>query len=118
MLLYTNIYFPRLLGLFCYNDKVSDGFCIARYLWCTFLWFSQFIVYCYQIHLTGGVAIPALWDTAMAEKKFPVIVFSHGLSANRSIYSTVCSELASHGFVVAAVEHRLAVLKILLCWTI
>lgn len=52
------------------------------------------------------VAIPALWDTAMAEKKFPVVVFSHGLSANRSIYSTVCTELASHGFVVAAVEHR------------
>ncbi|XP_042222416.1 platelet-activating factor acetylhydrolase-like isoform X2 [Homarus americanus] len=53
-----------------------------------------------------GVATPAIWEAAMAEKKFPVVVFSHGLSANRSIYSTVCSELASHGFVVAAVEHR------------
>ncbi|MPC96663.1 Platelet-activating factor acetylhydrolase 2 [Portunus trituberculatus] len=42
----------------------------------------------------------------MKTQKWPVVVFSHGLSANRSIYSTVCSELASHGFVVAAVEHR------------
>ncbi|KAK7077113.1 Platelet-activating factor acetylhydrolase [Halocaridina rubra] len=53
-----------------------------------------------------GVLTPAVWEAAMADKKFPVVVFSHGLSANRSIYGTVCSELASHGFVVAAVEHR------------
>ncbi|KAK3849897.1 hypothetical protein Pcinc_043366, partial [Petrolisthes cinctipes] len=53
-----------------------------------------------------GVAIPALWDCGMADKKFPVVVFSHGLSANRSIYSSVCCEMASHGFVVAAIEHR------------
>ncbi|KAK4299482.1 hypothetical protein Pmani_028239 [Petrolisthes manimaculis] len=53
-----------------------------------------------------GVAIPALWDSDMAEKKFPVVVFSHGLSANRSIYSSVCCEMASNGFIVAAVEHR------------
>lgn len=53
-----------------------------------------------------GVAIPALWEAAMAERKFPVMVFSHGLSANRSIYSSVCCELASHGFIVAAIEHR------------
>ena len=37
---------------------------------------------------------------------FPVIVFSHGLSAMRTIYSGICCDLASHGYVVAAVEHR------------
>ncbi|XP_045116466.1 platelet-activating factor acetylhydrolase-like isoform X2 [Portunus trituberculatus] len=53
-----------------------------------------------------NVATPAVWEAAlMKTQKWPVVVFSHGLSANRSIYSTVCSELASHGFVVA-VEHR------------
>lgn len=40
------------------------------------------------------------------EPKFPVIIFSHGLSGSRLIYSTFCSSLASYGFVVAAVEHR------------
>jgi predicted dienelactone hydrolase len=37
---------------------------------------------------------------------FPVIVFSHGLAAMRTICSGICSDLASQGFVVAAVEHR------------
>jgi predicted dienelactone hydrolase len=37
---------------------------------------------------------------------FPVIVFSHGLASMRTICSGICSDLASQGFVVAAVEHR------------
>ena len=37
---------------------------------------------------------------------FPVVVFSHGLAAMRTIYCGICSDLASQGFVVAAVEHR------------
>ncbi|KAG0725403.1 Platelet-activating factor acetylhydrolase [Chionoecetes opilio] len=54
-----------------------------------------------------NVATPAVWEAGLVRsQQWPVVVFSHGLSANRSIYSTVCSELASHGFVVAAVEHR------------
>lgn len=38
--------------------------------------------------------------------KFPVIVFSHGLGGTRTLYSTVCGDLASYGFVVVALEHR------------
>ncbi|PWN28798.1 hypothetical protein BDZ90DRAFT_211047, partial [Jaminaea rosea] len=37
---------------------------------------------------------------------FPVIVFSHGLAGSRLAYSQYCSELASQGIVVAAIEHR------------
>lgn len=36
----------------------------------------------------------------------PCVVFSHGLGGNRLIYSTYCCELASHGCLVACVEHR------------
>ena len=38
-------------------------------------------------------------------EKCAVTVFSHGLGGNRLLYSTKCLELASHGMVVAAVEH-------------
>lgn len=35
----------------------------------------------------------------------PVVVFSHGLGGNRILYSITCSELASQGYVVLALEH-------------
>ncbi|KAG5456759.1 MAG: platelet-activating factor acetylhydrolase, isoform II-domain-containing protein, partial [Olpidium bornovanus] len=41
-----------------------------------------------------------------ASKRYPVVVFSHGLAGCRTTYSSICGELASHGMVVAAVEHR------------
>lgn len=37
---------------------------------------------------------------------FPVIMFSHGLGGTRTMYSTLCGEFASYGFIVCAVEHR------------
>jgi platelet-activating factor acetylhydrolase len=37
---------------------------------------------------------------------FPVMIFSHGLGGTRSVYSSLCGEFASYGFVVCAIEHR------------
>ena len=36
---------------------------------------------------------------------FPVVVFSHGLSANRLLYCNLLKEWASHGFIVFSLEH-------------
>jgi platelet-activating factor acetylhydrolase len=38
--------------------------------------------------------------------EFPSIVFSHGMASSRMQYSQYCSELASRGYIVAAIEHR------------
>jgi len=38
--------------------------------------------------------------------EFPVIVFSHGFASSRTDYSQYCAELASRGYIVAAIEHR------------
>uniref|UniRef100_A0A915DVS9 1-alkyl-2-acetylglycerophosphocholine esterase n=1 Tax=Ditylenchus dipsaci TaxID=166011 RepID=A0A915DVS9_9BILA len=40
------------------------------------------------------------------DTKYPIAIFSHGISGNRLCYTTFCSSLASYGFVVAALEHR------------
>lgn len=45
-------------------------------------------------------------DGASDEPRFPLLMFSHGLGGTRTCYSTMCTEFASYGFVVCAVEHR------------
>nr|OQO01763.1 hypothetical protein B0A51_18769 [Rachicladosporium sp. CCFEE 5018] len=38
--------------------------------------------------------------------RWPVTVFSHGLAGSRNTYSYICGDLASHGMVVIALDHR------------
>jgi len=38
--------------------------------------------------------------------EFPVMVFSHGMASGRTSYTQYCGELASRGYIVAAIEHR------------
>lgn len=44
--------------------------------------------------------------TRQTAPKFPLVIFSHGLGGTRRVYSTLCGEFASHGFLVCALEHR------------
>ena len=37
---------------------------------------------------------------------YPVVVVSHGMTGMRTVHTALCSELASHGYVLACVEHR------------
>eukprot|EP00960_Hanusia_phi_P062954 765309-Hanusia_phi.AAC.9 len=55
----------------------------------------------------SGVRMPTIADQlpTAAIDKFVPIIYSHGLGGNRSCYSSVCIDLASHGFVVFALEH-------------
>ncbi|GAA5992008.1 hypothetical protein JCM10908_000694 [Rhodotorula pacifica] len=49
-------------------------------------------------------------DRSLAEgpeqAAFPLIVFSHGMSGQRTTYSRWCGDIASYGYIVAALEHR------------
>jgi len=56
----------------------------------------------------ANASFPCLVGAPLAETQspFPVIIFSHGLAGNRLSYSQFCGELASHGVIVAAIEHR------------
>ncbi len=45
--------------------------------------------------------------------RFPLIVFSHGFGVSRSNYTFILEELASHGFIVVAIDHPTSGLVIL-----
>ncbi|XP_050171280.1 platelet-activating factor acetylhydrolase isoform X1 [Myiozetetes cayanensis] len=58
-------------------------------------------------YYVGSVTCPAKSNAAFKPgEKYPLLIFSHGLGAFRTIYSAICIEMASQGFLVAAVEHR------------
>src|ERR1051326_671697 len=40
-----------------------------------------------------------------SQHKYPVIIFSHGMGVPRSWYTMLMEELASHGYIVAGIDH-------------
>jgi len=51
------------------------------------------------------VSQDAVRDAAAAEGPFPLVVFSHGFGGERRQSTHLCTHLASHGYVVAAMDH-------------
>ncbi|KAH9512649.1 Platelet-activating factor acetylhydrolase [Bulinus truncatus] len=69
-------------------------------------------------NLIGGeIYVPVLWQAPLlkSNEKFPVLIVSHGIGGNRTTMSTYCCELASYGYVVAAIEHRDGSASMTLC---
>ena len=60
----------------------------------------------YPAKLGAAPAQPRAESFPRWQHGFPVVVFSHGLYGTVAMYSTLALELASHGFVVIAVQHN------------
>ena len=58
----------------------------------------------------GDVYVPIIENSTLKDhpegSKWPIVVFSHGMGCTRFMYSQVCYDMASNGFIVAATEHR------------
>ena len=67
-------------------------------------WFSGFVFGYIAGHVQLWAVLNAQPLVEVNDK--PLVVFSHGIGGMRTTYSTICSELASHGFLVGAIEHR------------
>ncbi len=53
----------------------------------------------------GTMATRAALFRATAPGPFPMIVFSHGMNSARFFYTALLEELASHGYIVVAIDH-------------
>ncbi|KAG9010432.1 hypothetical protein FRB94_010395 [Tulasnella sp. JGI-2019a] len=57
-----------------------------------------------------GTTFPAYESAHMKSpptgERWPLMLFSHGVGCSRLMYSSYCGEMASRGYVVAAIEHR------------
>jgi len=49
----------------------------------------------------------AAWGARLstARKRYPLLIFSHGMNSARFYYTGLMEELASHGYIVAAIDH-------------
>lgn len=52
------------------------------------------------------VEAPLLASDATKSKKFPVVLFSHGLGGSIEMYTELCRQVASNGLIVVAMEHE------------
>ncbi|KAJ7461303.1 platelet-activating factor acetylhydrolase [Mycena galericulata] len=73
-------------------------------------WFYRMSVYPIAAALVTRTTLPAFGDAPIKipedGSRWPLIIFSHGAGSSRLLYSALAGELASHGYIVAAVEHR------------
>ncbi|KAJ7660512.1 platelet-activating factor acetylhydrolase [Mycena rosella] len=73
-------------------------------------WAYRMAAYPVAAALVRGTMLPAFGDVPVKipedGSRWPLIIFSHGAGSSRLLYSALAGELASHGYIVAAVEHR------------
>ncbi|KAL1123550.1 hypothetical protein AAG570_002627, partial [Ranatra chinensis] len=85
------------------HEGYVDGFAKVVNSWPSVL---KLIIWSYG----GEPLVPCMWEAPIVERsneeQMPVILYSHGFGASRFISATIGAELASHGFLFAAIEHR------------
>ena len=56
-------------------------------------------------HLLSHRTTAAWMDAPIADGRFPLVVFSHGMNSARYFHTALIQDLASKGYIVAAIDH-------------
>jgi predicted dienelactone hydrolase len=67
-----------------------------------------YFIFAFLVSFLTKVTMPAFEKVKLFfsdNRKFKLILFSHGLGANLNAYSSICSWFASHGYIVVSVQH-------------
>ncbi|KAI6158244.1 platelet-activating factor acetylhydrolase [Pisolithus tinctorius] len=72
--------------------------------------FYKYMAYAGAAVVTWGTTFPGIPNAPLkalpGSAKWPLLLFSHGAGSSRLMNTSFCGEMASRGFVVAAIEHR------------
>ncbi|KAI6094214.1 platelet-activating factor acetylhydrolase [Pisolithus thermaeus] len=72
--------------------------------------FCTLMAYAGAAVVIGGTTFPGIPNAPLqapsGSTKWPLLLFSHGAGSSRLMNSSFCGEMASQGYVVAAIEHR------------
>ncbi|KAL3272682.1 hypothetical protein HHI36_014146 [Cryptolaemus montrouzieri] len=78
-----------------YADGIASTLLLPPILINTYMWW------------TGNPHIPVVYGERIRKThKMKCVILSHGLGGSRCLYSMICCELASQGYIVFALEHR------------
>lgn len=54
---------------------------------------------------SANIILRSYLNAPLVESELPILIFGHGLGGSRLIYSSQLEELASHGWIIVAVDH-------------
>lgn len=108
---------PQRAHVAAYTKFLGAGSTLAEVIaWVSFLTFFCFrvviradLLHRFFPRLLYYITIPARKNAPVLEpaaKRWPVMIFSHGLGGSRNAYSHLAGSVASHGVIVIAPEHR------------
>lgn len=100
---------PRLSGLLqSVSPRALERSNYRLQLRALLTYFFRYLPFC---SLLSSIKIPALKNAKplpprTSSKRWPVLIFSHGLGGTRNAYSHLLASLASHGVIAIATDHR------------